>query len=842
MIKVQLMESKHNYLNYSLSNSKCFDFRNMLRYCFYSLALFLSLNCASRVFSQTICNPAGNLIIYSNYDGGIVTINVDQNIPNLIVGICTYEPVQVTFTGPFVGNITEVIYAGFNSAQNNNNCGQGNFSTSISGIAAGLISINPPQNPPSVGYTPAHGNGAELWGGLMIGTSGQCDTLNSAGGGNTPDEIVYYFENQTGAQLYFHHTQYNCYLNNTFNISDGGTCCIEPPGTNPTNICDVNGNMVLYSNYEGGILNINVDQNIPNLKIGICSYEATEVNFSGPFVGNITEVIYAGFNGQNNTNCGSNIATTAINGVAPGIVTIYSGSSGSPAIANYLGEALGPGLPPLVNCMVGADGNCSGSNVGGGNSSPQIVQFFLAEFGFGTTLFSHTTNYSCFSGTYSISNGGNCCLSAPNTAPNPIYTGGSSYDFIPDSYDLCNGPLSLDLSSYPVLFQPPIYPGYVWSNGATGPIVTLNTPGIYSFTVGDYCHSDPSTYLTDTIEILACNPCTNQISSTILNLQNVSCFGESNGSCTIEAGGGNGPYNYTWSPGNLTGPIQNNLASGTYIVSITDADNCSLTDTIIISEPAIPLSGIISKIDADCLDTNGSASITASGGTSPYSYFWTPSGSSAATISNLSGGLYSVTLTDQNGCSFDTSITIETTNSISVNFSLSDKLLSWLEPTVTVLANSDSQIVNWDWTSDGAISILSQNESAVITYPIGTAATYIINLLVTSDNGCQGSISLPIIIEPEILIYIPNTFTPDNNELNQTFDIFISGIDLVSYNLKIFNRWGEIIWESFDVNTSWDGTYNGLLVPFGTYNWQLTYREVSGGENIVKTGSVNVVK
>ena len=57
------------------------------------------------VSAQTICNADGNLIIYSNYDGGILTINVDQNIPNLKVGICTYEPIQVSFTGAFVGNI-----------------------------------------------------------------------------------------------------------------------------------------------------------------------------------------------------------------------------------------------------------------------------------------------------------------------------------------------------------------------------------------------------------------------------------------------------------------------------------------------------------------------------------------------------------------------------------------------------------------------------------------------------------------------------------------------------------------------------------------------------------------
>lgn len=608
-------------------------------------------------------------------------------------------------------------------------------------------------------------------------------------------------------------------------------------------VCNQNGNLIVYSNYEGGVITINVDQNIPNLKIGICTYGATAVNITGPFASTITGVIYAGFDAPNNSTCGPTISTTTINGVASNLVTKYSASSGNAALTNYLGEAILPGLPPIVNCMTGAEGQCSTSNSGGGNSSPQIIQFFIAEFGLGTTLFSHTTSYTCFSGSYSISSGGNCCLSAPTTNPNPIYTGGSSYNFIPDTHDLCNGPLTLDLSFYEVLYQPPLYPGYNWSNGLTGPIVTLNAPGIYSFTVGDYCHSEQGNYLTDTIEILACvSPCTYQISSSIISLENVNCFGGNDGTVSIEGTDGSGPYNYLWSPGNLVGAIQNNLSAGTYIVSLTDVNNCSTSDTIVISEPAIALSGSINKTDADCLNSNGAATITAAGGTAPYSYLWTTSGSSSSTLLNLSSGQYPITIFDQNGCSFDTSVTIELTNSVVADFSFPNNPISWLEPTVAVTDNSNGQIVSWDWTSNGAVSIISQNEIATITYPIGTADNYIINLLVTSIDGCQDSISLPITIEPDVSVYVPNTFTPDNNEANQTFDIFISGIDLVSFNFKIFNRWGEIIWESYDVNSSWDGTYNGILVPSGTYNWQLSFRDLSGNENKIKTGTVNVLK
>lgn len=179
-----------------------------------------------KIYAQNVCNQNGNLAVFSNYDGGILTIDVDQDIPNLVIAICTYEPVQVTITGAFAANVVQVIYAGFNSTQNNNNCGLGNFNTSITGVPASLISI---LTNPLVGYIPTHGNGAGPWGGTMIGAAGLCDTLTNAGGGNTPDEIVYFFENTTNSNLYFHNTQYGCWQNSTYLISQGGNCCITPP-------------------------------------------------------------------------------------------------------------------------------------------------------------------------------------------------------------------------------------------------------------------------------------------------------------------------------------------------------------------------------------------------------------------------------------------------------------------------------------------------------------------------------------------------------------------------------------------------------------------------------------
>ncbi len=612
-----------------------------------TLACALLLGNAPIVHAQ-VCDPAGNLFLFSNYDGGIVTINVDVNIPDLVIGISTYEPVQVTISGPFASNVTQVFYSGMNSNQNNNNCGQGNFTTTVVGVPPNIVTINPPLQPLQVGYTPAHNNGTVPWGGVVIGANGQCDTTSSTGGVNTPDELVFHFEDQTGATLYAHLTQYSCWQNDVVSLSAGGTCCIDPTPAPPpqTNICNVNGNVVIYSNYEGGVLTINVDQDIPDLRVGICTYEAVTVNFTGPFVGNITEVIYAGFDGTNGP-CPNNPPTTTINGVASGLVTMYSNTLGNIAIANFLGEPLGPGLPPLVNCIAGAEGACSTSNSGGGNSAPQIVQFFLAEFGAGTSLFAHQVQYDCFSGTFDLSDGGNCCLSETGTPPNPIYAGNATYDFIPWSDSLlCAGPITIDLSFYPVLFQPPVYPGYTWSDGTTGPVITITEPGTYSFIVGDYCHYADGNWLTDTVVVLPC--CA--IGGVDATVSPVSCGGASDGAITVTPLGP-GPFTYSWNtvPPQST-PTLAGLDGGTYSVTLASGPECDTTLTFTLIEPS-PISVSVTGSTPVCAGAPEVASALAFGGTGVLDINWNTGASGAAVTYTLSNtGPLVATATDTNGC------------------------------------------------------------------------------------------------------------------------------------------------------------------------------------------------
>ncbi|MFI5134520.1 MAG: PKD domain-containing protein [Chitinophagales bacterium] len=168
---------------------------------------------AFSVRAQTFCKPDGNVIIYSNYDGGYLNINVDQDIPNLKIGITTYEDCEVSISGTYVNDVTQVIYAGYQG--DNQHCNPSPLTTSVNGVDPGIVSI---LLYPDANWTNANGY-------LYIICNYSCDSATNQGGCNTPDQISYYYLTQFSGSLYYHFTQYDCW-SGTYNVSSGGNCCI----------------------------------------------------------------------------------------------------------------------------------------------------------------------------------------------------------------------------------------------------------------------------------------------------------------------------------------------------------------------------------------------------------------------------------------------------------------------------------------------------------------------------------------------------------------------------------------------------------------------------------------
>ena len=662
------------------------------------------------------CDPAGNLIIYSNYDGGILTINVDQNIPDLRVGICTYEPIQVTFTGPFLGNITQVIYAGMNSNQNNNNCGLGNFTTSVSGVPAGIVTISPPMNPPQVGYTPAHGNGSGPWGGAMLGVAGLCDTTVNAGGGNTPDEVVYYFLNATGGTLLFHQTQYACWVNETRTVSAGGNCCIIP-----------------------------------------------QVNVPCP-------TITVNTTAQNNVACfgqTNGSATVSANGGSPSYTYTWTPGNLNGASQN----ALGAGTYTV--------------NVLDGNNCP------------GSTTVTITQPASAVSATATATNT-DCVASTGTATANP--SGGT--------------------------------PGYTYSwlpSGGNAATASNLAAGNYTVTVTDQngCQATANA----TVGTL------NGPSISVVSFDDVSCNGSNDGAATVSGTGGTGALTFNWAPGNLPGATQSSLSAGTYTVTVSDAAGCTSSTSVTIGQPTV-ISVAETITPANCGLSDGSVSTTVTGGTGPYAYNWSPVGSSASSLSGLLPGSYSVTVTDQSGCTVTESYTVTQTGSLNVD----------AQPENTTIEEGDSVqfsttgAITYSWTPASTLDCSDCPDP--IATPT-TSTTYVVTG--TDANGCTGSDTVYIIVIPEPTIcgkiYVPTILSPNGTGPSANKTICVYGNCVEELTFAIYNRWGEMVFETTDINLTecWDGTYKGKEMNAGTFVYKLLVT-LWDGTSIEESGNITLIR
>ncbi|MCD0470461.1 T9SS type A sorting domain-containing protein [Flavobacterium sp. JAS] len=193
---------------------------------------------------------------------------------------------------------------------------------------------------------------------------------------------------------------------------------------------------------------------------------------------------------------------------------------------------------------------------------------------------------------------------------------------------------------------------YAWSpSGGTAQTATGLSAGTYIVTITDasLCQTTQSFTITEPDAITA------TVAST-----NVSCNGGSTGSATVTATGGTGTYTYSWAPSGGTADTATGLSAGIYNVTVTDANSCSTTQSVTITEPTI-LDATTIQTDVTCIGaTDGSATVTTTGGTGAYTYVWSPLGGTAQTATGLSAGNYTVTITDANGCTFAKSVNILT--------------------------------------------------------------------------------------------------------------------------------------------------------------------------------------
>jgi gliding motility-associated-like protein len=323
---------------------------------------------------------------------------------------------------------------------------------------------------------------------------------------------------------------------------------------------------------------------------------------------------------------------------------------------------------------------------------------------------------------------------------------------------------------------------------------------------------------------------------------------QNDGTATATPPPGPGPYTYSWAPGGQTSQTATGLAPGTYTVTITGPGNCTATGTV-----TIVSQGNAVAVFSTTSDTTGCGPVCVvfdNTSANAVSCTWNFGDGGSSTSCNPTycytvPGTYSVTLsvTDNNGCTSSTihpaMVTVYPTPQ--AGFTSSPQPATTENPQI-FFTNTSSGGNTYLWEFGDPQNSTSSSQNPNFTYP-DSAGTYLVTLIVTNSYGCTDTITQLIYIEGEFSFWSPNSFTPNGDGLNDVFLPKGIGFEDGSFVLWIFDRWGNQIFESRDMNVGWDGRANGgkKIAQIDTYVWKVVVNDFAGKKHEF-VGHVNLIR
>jgi len=374
---------------------------------------------------------------------------------------------------------------------------------------------------------------------------------------------------------------------------------------------------------------------------------------------------------------------------------------------------------------------------------------------------------------------------------------------------------------------------YSWSaSGGSGATVSGLTAGNYTLTVTDANGCS----LSNTLTINSTNG-----PSVLASATTILCNGQS-GNVTATASNGTLPYTYSWSTGatSVTTATQATLinqAAAIYSVTITDKNGCTSTSSITLSEPPA-LVITTTKSDATCGNADGTILVTTTGGVLNYTYSWS-NDSINPQITNLNSGTYGLTVTDANGCLQSTVTTITNSNAPVAGAASSQTTITEGNSTL-LIGSSTGTGVTYTWTPGASLNC---SNCATPTANPGTTTTY--TLYVKDNLGCTDSANVTITVKKACSgndddVFIANIFSPNGDGKNDVLNI--EGNGLTNIYWAIYDRWGNLIFETTNIAQGWDGTKNGSPMEAATYVYYLKAICTKTKAEVKLKGNVSVVK
>jgi gliding motility-associated-like protein len=350
---------------------------------------------------------------------------------------------------------------------------------------------------------------------------------------------------------------------------------------------------------------------------------------------------------------------------------------------------------------------------------------------------------------------------------------------------------------------------YSWSpSGQTNATATGLSAGSYTVTVTDAngCTQTATVVVTQNNNNLTCN----------INTPSPICSG-STANLSASVSGGQGPYSYSWVPGSQTSSAitVSPTTTTSYNCIVTDANGCTTVQTVTVNVDP-PITAAVNGLNTICVGASTIITVTAGGGTSPFSYSWIPSGGTASSVSvsPTTSTTYSVIITDAQGCTFtSTGVTINVSPTPVAAFSATPSSTTPNTPVnFTDLSTINvGSISCWSWTfGDGSPVSVLQNPTHTYAMP----GTYNVCLIICGQ-ACPDTICYNYEVQPTEVI-APNVITPNGDGKNDTL-VFRNLEYFPNSVLRIYNRWGSLVYDSPNYQNDWtggkvsDGTYYYVL-------------------------------
>ena len=368
---------------------------------------------------------------------------------------------------------------------------------------------------------------------------------------------------------------------------------------------------------------------------------------------------------------------------------------------------------------------------------------------------------------------------------------------------------------------------FVWSNSNINEDITGVAAGNYSVVVTDNINC------TTTISVTLTEPASMLVSETHTN---VTCNGVNDGSINVTVSAGTPVYVFRWNDNDLN-EDRNALAPGNYSVTVTDNNSCSVSTTAVITEPvAVNVQPVVNQPTCASNGNDGSISVTATGGTTPFAFAWS-NGVTADNISQAGVGNYSLTVTDANGCFVTSAFQLAYIYDFVVDASpfatidMGDNTLL----TYTLTGNTGNYTSKWaPCYGLGCLDCTSTEASPVYST--------LYNVTIENEVGCYASDTVTVRVLPKYEVFVPNAFTPNNDGINDLFEVYgkIRGVEYLE--MQIFNRLGEKVFETSDHQFTWDGTYKGEKLAPQILTWQMRITWMDGHRDELRKGTITMLK